>query len=459
MEHVLPYPSDSDIRPLTVPHIAYPRYDRTVLGSFRQFPARCGFRAPNGALNVDRSHEDLAEFLQSWLYFGTLEEILEGPILSIQDDIDLRIPDTVGRPLRDHRVACTQTELERVRELITLAQSYWVLFDEINAAPSSKLALVSLSVQILLQHCRHVFGVEDDKFFPLQNWELSSSARTLLSRIQYGGRCPWTAAHACTGLDCIYLYYISSVKRSQRTIQHSTCSPEACQAAGVVPQPKHRFQSCSCVNVRPPLEKIVDIVKTGGIPLISIKSGPGKALTVNVIRCSMHSRYTAVSHVWADNQLCSGTDSNQVYQCQLEHVNNLVLGIKRSETPLVDNFAFVKALWKRSRSARTGLFWLDTLCVPESDPMLRQKAIDQMNLIYARASEVLVLDEELQQIHTGAEDILDLQSGSAGHLFAAPTYHRLLDVLARFISCGWMGRAWTSQEGVLSRDCIVQLAD
>lgn len=87
------------------------------------------------------------------------------------------------------------------------------------------------------------------------------------------------------------------------------------------------------------------------------------------------------------------------------------------------------------------LFWIDTLCVPVGvqHAALRMKAINQMAPIYACASQVVVLDSELQQVTTSNAD---------AH-----------EVLARVMTCGWIGRSRTLQEGALARSCLFQFAD
>ena len=98
----------------------------------------------------------------------------------------------------------------------------------------------------------------------------------------------------------------------------------------------------------------------------------------------------------------------------------------------------------RASDSRNGpqLIWMDILCIPPpSDEYAaeRSAAINKMGMIYAAADTVLVLDYELQRI-----PIKDLDR---------------LQILAHLLTCSWMERAWTYNEGSLSRSCCFQFAD
>ena len=84
---------------------------------------------------------------------------------------------------------------------------------------------------------------------------------------------------------------------------------------------------------------------------------------------------------------------------------------------------------------------MDILCIPVQSKYAaeRRTSIDKMGIIYAAAEIVLVLDYELQRI-----PIKNLDR---------------LQVLAHLLTCSWMERAWTYNEGSLSRSCCFQFAD
>ncbi|KAL9633202.1 MAG: hypothetical protein Q9204_003489 [Flavoplaca sp. TL-2023a] len=83
---------------------------------------------------------------------------------------------------------------------------------------------------------------------------------------------------------------------------------------------------------------------------------------------------------------------------------------------------------------------MDTLCIPfQSDTATRRKAIAQMNLTYAGADNVLVLDPMLRSIPR--KTVCKLQ-------------------LRLQVACSiWMSRCWTFQEACLARAWHVALRD
>lgn len=100
----------------------------------------------------------------------------------------------------------------------------------------------------------------------------------------------------------------------------------------------------------------------------------------------------------------------------------------------------------------------------EQHSVLRQQAIDQMDLVYADASKVLVLDRALQELQVTTQDVVTRRPGFTS--FSPTTISRQIPelkslplVAAHIFRSTWMTRAWTLQEGCLARDCAVQLQD
>jgi Heterokaryon incompatibility protein (HET) len=74
--------------------------------------------------------------------------------------------------------------------------------------------------------------------------------------------------------------------------------------------------------------------------------------------------------------------------------------------------------------------WIDTLCVPLNSEKHRRVAIEQMEGVYAQSAFTLVIDSELETLkHNECT---------------------AQDILVRVGLSGWMRRAWTFQEGVMS---------
>ncbi|MBE3044157.1 hypothetical protein IMZ48_16615, partial [Candidatus Bathyarchaeota archaeon] len=81
-------------------------------------------------------------------------------------------------------------------------------------------------------------------------------------------------------------------------------------------------------------------------------------------------------------------------------------------------------------------------CIPVQKPNsprhadLKDQAIALMDLTYSCASQVLVLDSEMEYVAANRGGGDDLKSST--------------EALARFATSKWMGRSWTLQEGALA---------
>lgn len=94
---------------------------------------------------------------------------------------------------------------------------------------------------------------------------------------------------------------------------------------------------------------------------------------------------------------------------------------------------YLASLPERQRSP---LLWIDTLCIPHNK-QARAKAIGNMGRVYKQASQVMVLDAELQKVEVKSS----AQENSM-----------------RIALSGWSRRAWTLQEGLLARELKVRFA-
>ena len=250
------------------------------------------------------------------------------------------------------------------------------------------------------------------------------------------------------------MYYLSKMDRrtSEKTI-HEFCSSHYCQAYNSNPDSyvtSHTATGCQCSFIAAPTEQLEEIIRSGGVPLVSLHEAPHGKLTIRVHTSKAKSRYTAISHVWSGG--LGNVEGNSLPLCQLKYLDSCVSKLPKdgergfnykSEnltgkiwiSPLgLDNLV-------SSRSRNPKLFWMDTLCIPV-DPKssnLRIRAINKMDTIYAHAREVLVLDTEVQRL-----------SISETH----PS-----ELMARLAYSSWMGRSWTLQEGAIGRATYFQCAD
>jgi hypothetical protein len=436
MSYIFPYPEDSDLPSITVPYYTSPKYDRTAPDAFRQFGQRHGMSpleqptSPHG----DNDLEVSAALMQAWLFFGLMDEVLgfeidrtrffvdtQGGNTEIRR-IDIRISSYLEEQLEnsdkefeERRHHVQDTRLRRINASISNAVERCRQFEKIEAPTESTLPAVCLSVRLLLLYFlkrrwskkafRSMDGVIGAAFKPLQPSAPSRALplKLLLDRGRTSGMCLRTLYSNGANFDYGTLYYLASLRKSHIADMHQNCTKNTCDAGR---SPKfqhvahHRNTGCNCKKRYPSIEDIVRITRNGGIPLIAIRETSTGCAELKVVKDSLNTSYVAISHVWSDNQLCS--EDNGLFECQLLWLTTLLADLSQGSM----YSRFPPAHRKRGGS-RYQLFWLDSLCVPSyiDQSALRQEAIDRMDIVYAGAHKVLVLDKALQQLDARSAEL------------------------------------------------------
>jgi hypothetical protein len=251
------------------------------------------------------------------------------------------------------------------------------------------------------------------------------------------------------------LHYLSTLnRRGYRPNNHDACARNSnciANSVNLSEYPTAHTQTCSgsCLFISVDYNAVVDIIRAGGVPIVSIHVDPASSaeeptLHLRVTPRKVSTRYTVLSHVWFDG--LGNPSANALPTCQVQRLYKQLLSLPRDYESGVFNIGSLEVDWSRQsfvRFPRTQppLFWIDTLCIPVGDEHkdLRRIAINQMASIYAAAVQELVLDAELMQCEAG--------TGAA------------LQILARVTCSAWMTRSWTLQEGVLARECVFQFKD
>lgn len=277
-------------------------------------------------------------------------------------------------------------------------------------------------------------------------------------------------------------HYLAALPRKSFGAGHEKCNPKNCIAYNVDEElyvVGHTDEHCQChlhELHEPEIPKVIQIIKKGGIPLISISLTPEGDPRLSVLDASPDIQYTAISHVWIGG--LGNFSENQLPRCQLLRIHSLLKNLN-SYKPIQKSFSnsvsrpenwfsarrsqiftvlsiitsFLICFYSRRKPHSRDLelasikdsgpviFWMDTFCIPVGleNTSLKANAINKMDLIYAGARDVLVLDPELQQISLEG---LSLEEISA-HVLCSP----------------WMTRCWTLQEARLSSNWYGQFAD
>jgi hypothetical protein len=213
--------------------------------------------------------------------------------------------------------------------------------------------------------------------------------------------------------------------------------------------------------VQAPLEKVLNIIEEGGIPLMRLVDDE-----LEVCKAEYNLKYTAVTHVWSGG--LGNPDANAMWLCQLREISTLPQ-LSQEEVELYnaprDPSHTFPMLWDmamdpsqlRPRST-IDWFWIDTLCIPRTANKIdkahqdmvwarRQDAINRMTQTYAAATSVIVLDPELRGF-----TLQKSHDDSTGD-------DTIVSLLAKVFCSGWMTRCWTLQEAAMASELLVQTFD
>lgn len=451
------------------------RFPYDFLG-YEDFPARLGFMK-DGCLDLQhRSTDDCISLLQSWLYFGLLAEFAGRPI-DIWKVIHPSFRDKGVQVVRwgtqfevllhdqEHRMSSLTNQArtaasDHISCCIRVAAVFSEHFDQMHCHESPPLPAIILSTKILiitLSNRVGGLGMEDPTYLSLLQADphaISATTKLLMSRMNSAGWCPFQIHRACSTFNCAEVYYLSQIDRKKGTLggnAHNNCCKTLCVANNVDMTnytTKHTKHDCTCHFVATPTEPLVDTIRKGGIPLISVHTIAHGGLEIRVSPASPSSQYTAISHVWSDG--LGNPCANALPQCQLqwllERLERLPRegeqGISCGETgKLLIGASRISNIRESNPVKSPPLFWMDTLCIPVAPEHadLRTKAINRMAPTYAQADNTLILDYELQQVR--------LATSCAAEILVYLAY------------CAWTSRCWTFQEGALSKECYFQFAD
>ncbi|KAI9772984.1 MAG: hypothetical protein M1840_008866 [Geoglossum simile] len=296
------------------------------------------------------------------------------------------------------------------------------------------------------------------------------AAECLLRLFVDNGWCPYRARQLCRSYDYLILNSLASLKHNPTSVEdHGKCIQlKKCCAHNLIVDPpsEYPFQHVveddhDCEFVHVPREEIADIIKSGGIPLISMSLDGD--LDLKVVRCTPYITYTAISHVWSDG--LGNPESNAMLSCRLFRLREMIFQTYFPQfSPFHDDSTALsrynsRLSWEYRMDTRPGrpyfkldkkrvYFWIDTLCIPvfpnsqatEEDNDLKFRAMKHITPIFAGAFNTLVLDRGLQ------DTSVPLANQVSGDEFAALV-----------LSSKWMQRGWTLEEGSLAQTCVFQL--
>ncbi|KAL8937997.1 MAG: hypothetical protein Q9211_003412 [Gyalolechia sp. 1 TL-2023] len=378
-----PYPPDSEgvVPPIEVPYVAKYSYDVSLPNLFENFARECQFD------NYDeKDPNELASLMQSWLFFGLISEI-------------------AGRSI-DHEV------FVRSR----------------SSSGGGQTLFIDARLDGVLD------GIVTDRLLSLQEKPKSIFWAKLRERIHWAGEktLEFEKIPAARDSDLPLVAFLVQMLLQWLRSQYNIHCPD--------------------------WSHVKKLVEAGEIPLMQLKASTNGDFEVEVVKCAPYTRYTAISHVWSDRQL--GSIQGSLPRCQLEGLSECIKSSKRRFGRGYWIFDYFLAWlsekayllgWREFKSGGDALFWLDTFCIPNSavesgdeskkaTERIRSKAIKMMDLIYTGASEVLVLDRELQRISGGDQLTPAIGEGLLRPCLQpllGPRDDRLTQTLAFVFSSAW----------------------
>ncbi|KAI9762714.1 MAG: hypothetical protein M1840_001181 [Geoglossum simile] len=462
MEHLL---APEGAKAINIPYVGveeYRAYSDDSLIDFKSYFERKAWKRDSAGDLIfgDRTPREIVAFLQTWLYFGCLISVFRRVEIDVQTCDFLRVsergevlvctkrlPEFIAEWVRresfrdesDEPFSPKRMRGENIKEALHWTFWYSGMFDreakEDPKIPNDPLPLVRLSIMAMGESlCSALVAIYGYEASAVPIWGPSPILR---DRLRDSGWCTSDSPFFPASLPKTTIsadYYFGGCACPRPRGHHRDCSEAICHAYQKVIDtktytPKHA-STCDggCGHVLAP-DEIVDIVRKGGIPMISWR---GETMSVSTF--TSPTKYVAISHVWSDG-LGNDDVRNSLPTCQLSLIQDLVdqLYTARHRSP---NYGYLP---DKDEDELVG-FWIDTLCVPvgKENSAIRTSAIRQMGNIYRQADRVLVLDSFIQELpHTAST----------------------INKYTRLHLSNWHHRLWTLQEGQLAKTLFFQFKD
>ena len=434
MDHI-PLPHEPPRSHIKIPYLGDIAPDK---GSWHNYPQRLGWQVienkdktvllRNGVL---RSTAENAAFIQSWLYFQLLREVL-GDGVDLERFTQKETDGTTSISARfletligDWSVDCGygKKELDELYKLLiehrTRGLRVFMTMELGNPLIVLSIAALNERLMAAIMDLHVHLGLETpvDQTWRLRDKDLPNIGKPLLDLMQSRGWCPYDLRRLDTEIKYVStLYYYSNLKVPRSSKDHSACSKERCLNMLTDPATyklSHRSGCHACPLLSANMHEIERILQSNSIPLILLGDGE-----INVHDLIAVSEFVAISHVWAEG--AGNVEGNALQTCLLEEISELVRELPGHKQSLKH-------------------FWIDTLCVPVRPREMQTLALKKMRVPYEGAKHVLVLDSHLRSLNS--------TTMSTTELFAQ-------------VSCSsWMRRLWTLQEGRLAQNIWFQFAD
>ncbi|MCJ1369095.1 hypothetical protein MMC20_000303 [Loxospora ochrophaea] len=449
-----PVPLMADIDPETSP----------TNHNFHTFPEHSGWSLQaDGDLtanfpNYRRSHST-SKFVQRWLFFEVLREVLGGDeSFSYQDftrftDDGKSVICTSELPgylkrwqtrVRGQNPIEKKRHLVRVQDVLDQAKSLVSKYCSVRAVEDNPVWLidwlVALSFNVLGETLtRAMIKIQVENRFEIRGWTTREQeskgwgySMEVLKQLKRRNCCLKTI-HMLLGLlrdNTIGL--LCALREHSPLERHHTCGLSNCEGSteSTFLESKYKLfheDSCektTCWGRGPESARLCAIIDADNVPIFTYSRQNNQAFLEIHAMHNYNRDYAIFSHVWADG--FGNPDANKLNTCVLDSFQGL--------------FAMIEGFRQRRGEPRVDGFWIDTLAIPvgRNYTNQRKRAIQKMHDIYRHAKYTVVLDAGLMK---------------------AIKEERYASTATKIMMSQWMTRLWTLQEAVLSEDLYFRFSD
>jgi hypothetical protein len=265
-----------------------------------------------------------------------------------------------------------------------------------------------------------LYGSWENQVTDQRSWGFS---KLLCKRMIDNGWCPQEVRRInVTAGDLSSMYYISSF-RPVKQRDHSTCDYETCRLnpwrTSEMHTEKCPFRDPTTARLLPDEAELKRIVNAGNIPLLRFNNIEELTLSEYVVPWSKQESIGEPAE-----------SSEQPRFVAISHVWSDGLGPVEGVGLPGCQLSRIRDTLKKDPETRNLPFWIDSLCVPQT-PKERNKAFQMMGQVYSLAFTVLVLDSTLRK---------------------TSSFPETLEAIVRVNTGVWSTRMWTLPEGVRARN-------
>ncbi|KAL8800586.1 MAG: hypothetical protein Q9200_007202 [Gallowayella weberi] len=415
-----------------------PKLENT--GAFRLQP----WSITNEAFLSAMPPAELESFLQNWLFFGLLNEVLgdlyhhqEYVITSLDGDVKkfvITTADLLSR-LEEWEVRIQQDKSSSMDVYKHIAQCLNLTYACLNV----KYAAFDEPLRFHLASVAELLGYAASKACDVA-WR-DNPSRSLIpltwvaplsERFQKTVFLEWS--HFCPSQMQMLseefgepqaLAFVAACFHEEADQSHHACQAgSTCRAGDSIASgqvTRHVTDSCECKFLHVDPEELVRCLESGSLPLLRIKDEANfDRMSIEVVASKDFPTYVALSHVWADG--LGNPTATALPRCQVSRLKALIdnLDLKSVDMPIAAG---------HPDDTPELLLWCDTLCCPVSPEQAKNMALREMYRTYDGATVVLVLDRSLVSPRIGGMHVDE--------------------ACLRIATSRWMTRLWTLQEGAL----------